>query len=531
MVTEGWVRPKRDAEELIERLNVPNRPDRVVFSPNPAGPSRIRLLTHLVPWGTGVQYRVHCPDVKTAMRGLLERVFYHWEEVDGRQQMVRPHQPTQEIVDALLGRSRAELLRRTGHVTPWTRDQFLAPLGGSKLARYSDAADSVEADPVTERDAYLQTFVKAEKLNVTAKSDPDPRVIQPRNPRYCYAVGLYIKACEHMVYKAINRMFGRKTVMKGLNADERGAAFSRTWAEFVDPVAIGLDASRFDQHVSRVLLEFEHSVYNSIYHEPELARLLRMQLVNKGFVRAEDGTIKYTVEGSRMSGDMNTSLGNVLLMCLMCHAYLAGKPFKTALLNDGDDCVVMCERENVEAFADIPEWFRQLGMIMKVDRPVFVLEEVQFCQSQPVEVQPGCWRMVRDPNCVLSKDACVVKPVRDKTNFDFFRKAISDCGLALAGDVPVFCEYYTALGRSVNQTKRFNRRWRDRRPETGMDFLALRMPIKYQEPSVCARVSFSKAFGIWPDQQVAMEQEYRRAAAVWARPTIVSHVVERFDSH
>jgi hypothetical protein len=142
----------------------------------------------------------------------------------------------------------------------------------------------------------MQTFVKAEKLNVSAKSDPDPRVIQPRSSRYCYAVGLYIKAVEHMLYKAIDSLFGARTVMKGLNADQRGAAFHEAWNRFKDPVAVGLDASRFDQHVSTALLQLEHSIYLACFdNDEELERLLNMQLVNRGFVRCAEGSIRYVV--------------------------------------------------------------------------------------------------------------------------------------------------------------------------------------------------------------------------------------------
>ncbi len=515
--------------QLISALNSAKGVDRVVYLPESLGPAKRRMLHHLAGLGSGVQYRVHCPDVKTAMRGLLERVFYHWEVVNGQRVMVRPHRPDPVLVGKLLGPSRSQLLRRAGTATPWTREQFLAPLSGSKLARYTVAADSVEALDIEKKDAYLQTFVKAEKLNVTAKSDPDPRVIQPRSARYCYAVGLYIKGCEHRIYKAIDRMFGQKTVMKGLNADQRGMAFHKVWSSFTDPVAIGLDASRFDQHVSRALLEFEHSVYNAMYNEPELARLLTMQLVNKGFVRAVDGTIKYTVEGSRMSGDMNTSLGNVLLMCLMVHAYLQDKPFRSALLNDGDDCVVIVERGDATALDDLPDWFLQLGMIMKVEPAVDVLEEIEFCQAHPIEVTPGVWRMVRDPRVVLSKDLCVVKPVRDEQTWKKFRRAIGECGLALAGDVPVFNQFYSALFRDTTLSKGAMKKFRKRSPETGMDYLALGMHPKFSEPTSCCRVSFAKAFGIWPDLQVAMEQEYANVVVTWREPQTVPHVFDIFE--
>ena len=503
--------------------------NRVDYQRTLPGISKVRKLHNLAGWGVGVQYRVHCPDVQTALRGLIQRVFLHKETAGGVAYLLPPHKPTRELVLEKLGKSRSNLLRRTYTVLPYTRERFLAPLSGSKLARYVAGADAYEEHGVTPKDAYLQTFVKAEKLNVSAKEDPDPRVIQPRTPKYCYALGRYIKAAEHSIYQAIDRMMGGKTVMKGLNADKRGQAFLAAWNQFVDPVAVGLDASRFDQHVSRALLEFEHSVYNSMFRDPELKALLKMQLVNKGFVRCEDGNIKYTVDGSRMSGDMNTSLGNVLLMCLMVDGFLSEAALNARLLNDGDDCVLIMEHKDLWKLDALPSYFTQLGMIMKVEEAVSTLEEIEFCQSHPVEITPGKWRMVRDPRTVLSKDCHVVKPVNNLGTWKMFRYAISQCGLSLAGDVPVFNEFYTALGRGADLSKRSRSKLASRGPETGMDYLSLGMKAKYREPHTCCRISFAKAFDIWPDTQVAMEQKYRTLEAVWRTPEDCSHVVDVFD--
>lgn len=533
------IRPKAGAQQLIEALE---RPNHVWISSQAGGPLKERILHNLCSLGTGVQYRVHSPDIQTALRGLLERVFYHWEVrrvpvlvgpkhfvLRDEKVMVRPHRPSRTTVRNLLGEARRQLLRRTYSIAPLSREEFLAPLSGSKLARYSDAADSVEVSPIEPRDAYLQTFVKAEKLNISAKPDPDPRVIQPRNPRFNYAVGVYVKGAEHCLYQAINRMFGSLTVMKGLNADARGRAFKRSWDKYINPVAVGLDASRFDQHVSRTLLEFEHSIYNSMFREAELAKLLRMQLRNRGFVRASDGTIKYKVEGSRMSGDMNTSLGNVLLMCLFVWSYMNGKGIRYSLLNDGDDCVLMLERDHFHHLDDLPDWFKEIGMVMKVEDPVYELEAVEFCQSHPVEITPGNWRMIRDPRVTLSKDCYCVKPVRDVNTWNMMRYSISECGLALAGDVPVFNEFYSALGRGADLSKRSLRKLMNRGPETGMQFLAIGMHRKYQTPTTTCRVSFAKAFGIWPDEQVAMEEQYRIIQPVWCEPDNVLHTVDEFN--
>lgn len=113
------------------------------------------------------------------------------------------------------------------------------------------------------RDSDISAFVKAEKINLTEKPDPAPRIIQPRDPRYNVEVGCYLKHTEKIMMKAIDQLFNPdsdiQTVFKGLTADQSGRMMRRKWLKFRDPVALGLDASRFDQHVSRQALEWEHA--------------------------------------------------------------------------------------------------------------------------------------------------------------------------------------------------------------------------------------------------------------------------------
>jgi hypothetical protein len=473
----------------------------------------------LGPYGSGVQYGVHNPDVFTAERGVLERVFFH--EENG--QFVAPYCPPRQVFSRVLGQARRTLLRHTNHVNPYTEEQFLNCYAARKRSAYEQAFRSLEVKPLERKDSYLQTFVKAEKLNLSAKPDPTPRVIQPRNKRYNARVGLYIKACEHMIYQAINRMWAGTTVMKGLNADQRGQAFAEAWESFDDPVAVGVDAKRFDEHVSRTALEFEHSIYNAVFQSAELRELLRWQLVNRGFVRADDGSIDYQVEGRRMSGDMNTSLGNVILMCVMMWAYARTKPFRVALKNDGDDCVLIVERRNVADLADMPQWFEQLGFLLEVEATVDELEKVVFCQSQPV-FDGNSWRMVRDPRVCLSKDMICVKPVVNEVDYSFYRRAIGQCGLALAGDMPVYGAYYSMMVRgteaadsSALRRKRKGKGVRELELETGMQYLALGMDHSRSDPTTAARYSFWRAFGMTPDLQVALEREFDSSQMSWGR--------------
>jgi hypothetical protein len=219
---------------------------------------------------------------------------------------------------------------------------------------------------------------------------------------------------------------------------------------------------------------------------------------------------------------MNTSLGNISLMTMMVWSYCQLRGITCALINDGDDCVVIMERADLDTFMNgIVWWFDESGFVLKVENPVFVLEHIEFCQSHPIEITPGVYRMVRDPRVVLSKDLVVVKPIQHESDYNFYRRAIGMCGMALAGDVPIFCQFYQTLIRGTTETKR------KVEIESGMQYLALRMSARFREPTATARVSFWEAFGIPPDLQVALEQDYSRMTLRWNTP---SHTL-RFGNH
>lgn len=434
-------------------------------------------------------------------RALEERVFH----VEGPAGLTPPPVPAPGAYSRLSD-FRSQLLKRIGGSTPVTRDQFVDMYRGRRRTIYSSAAQSLLTRPVELKDAYLSAFVKAEKLNLSAKADPCPRVIQPRHPRYNVEVGKYLKHLEHRVYDAIAAIFGHPVVMKGYNANEVGRELADAWGAFWEPVGIGLDASRFDQHVSEAALKWEHSVYvgtQSGTNKDELRRLLRMQIVNKGFARCGGAVVKYKVRGSRMSGDMNTALGNCLIMTALVHRYCAEKNLKVRLLNNGDDCMLIMERSDLYKMDGLPAWFLEMGFTMKVEEPVYELEQCVFCQTQPVLVQ-GEYRMVRDPRVSLAKDACSFLPIQGEKAARRYLGTLGDCGLALNSGVPVQQAYFQGLrlasgGLRMGECPAM---------ESGMAQLATRMKIHEGTIDADSRVSYWKAFGITPDHQLALEAHH-----------------------
>lgn len=470
----------------------------MVVTPGLAGP-RQRVVFRLCGLSPPIDFGVHDNNLANLVRGLNERVFH----VESEGKLVPPPKP-QPGGFSRLDEFAQRVLDNVGMVAPCTREEFLALYAGDRRYRiYANAVDSLHWRDVGPKDAHMSTFVKAEKVNFTAKPDPAPRVIQPRTPRYNVEVGRYVKRMEKVWCGAVDKVYGHPTILKGMNARQVAETMHQKWSKLKRPVAVGLDASRFDQHVSVDALEWEHSVYvRSFYPQfrPKLKKLLGWQLRNRGFARARDGTVKYEVSGCRMSGDMNTGLGNCLLMSAMVWQYCQEVGIEPVLANNGDDCVVFLEEEHVTRFqTGLKEWFLQMGFTMKIEAPVRWFEEIEFCQSHPVRSGDG-WVMCRDHLRAIAKDCVTVLPVKTERDAQRWLAAIGQCGGALADGVPVFAAFYTRL-RSLGGVGD----WKHPALETGMARMARGLGNVGRPVTDTQRVSYWKAFGCLPSHQVELE--------------------------
>lgn len=455
--------------------------------------------------GTTV-YGVHNNNLANLRRGLMERVYF----VEREGTLARPPAPAEGVFETRLLGFKEQLQKWIEMAVPCTYDEFVKLYAGDRRQKiYQAACESLSVKEVEAPDAWMTTFVKAEKINLSKKDDPAPRVIQPRTPRYNVEVGRYLKRLEKSVYRWIAKVYGEVTVLKGYNAHETGQLLREKWDRYKQPVAVGLDASRFDQHVSVQALRWEHSVYAKCFYPGERAKLLRLlewQITNRGIARASDGHIRYRVEGCRMSGDMNTALGNCLLMSAMVWAYLQEKGVAASLANNGDDCVVIMEKADLARFMDgLSDWFREMGFTMKIETPVYVFERIEFCQTHPLWTPQG-WIMCRDGLVAMSKDCHSVLPLGQGKVALGWCTAIGECGLALAGGVPIFQEFYLAMMRGGGG----HRIGRHPALESGFAIMSAGMQRKVQPIDDGTRVSFWEAFGILPSLQVELEERLRQ---------------------
>lgn len=444
----------------------------------------------------------HNSSLANLCRGVGERVLY----TDSR--LTKPIIPEIGIFESKLASYRAQLSKSVGFQSPVTHDQFVDFYKGPRRLTYSRAVAGLALLPVRPRDAMLKTFVKAEKINLSLKPDPVPRVIQPRDPRYNVEVGKYLRPVEKKIYEAIDDLFGSPTIMSSYNAFTLGRVLKDKWDNFIDPVCVGLDASRFDQHVSKQALKFEHKLYDMIFHSGELRRLLQLQLDNRGIAVAADGHFFYRKSGCRMSGDMNTSLGNKIIMCLMAKSFIDSKRCRIDFANNGDDCLMFLEKSDLKQLHNLTDYFKRFGFNIVLEKPVFEFEQLEFCQSKPVCCN-NIWRMVRNVRTCISKDVTCVSLGHDVKQYRAWLFDVGTCGQAVASDVPVLGRFYDML-RRIGEEGSYQAGYK----EYSWYRVASRgTSCVHPETDAYGRYSFWLSTGITPDHQVELEDYFNNA--VW----------------
>lgn len=404
---------------------------------------------------------------------------------------------------------------------------------GPKRKLYLQAEHKYWTDGVTRMDAMLHSFVKFEKTDLSKA----PRVINPRTSVYNLSLGRYLKLNEKNYYKAIAAVFGQENVIiKGMDSVESATQIRRVWDAFDDPIAIGGDAKKFDMHVSYEALYYEHLHYimpivgslaetmvlydrvieekadklNLLWSEAEqLAWLLSLQLQNVGTAYFDDGKLKFKMRGTRASGDLNTSLGNCVLMCSMARVWSKRTGVHMQLINNGDDCVFVMERRDEDTWRrGILGYYESKGFRMVLEETAYEFEEIEFCQSRPCQIGEG-YTMVRNPETLVQKGSMCLQPIAGMKQLRRWMMAVGVCEGSLGGGIPVVAAFAAAMRRNGSTcSKRYikhvyagsSRAFHSNFDVTGVEI------------SDDSRFSFWKAWGITPHEQIALETHY----ATWS---------------
>lgn len=462
-----------------------------------AAPAPRRHFGSVQPLGTVADVFYWEGDMNTLYRGAAERVM---GVVKGGQLLPVPL-PTHSIMTACAKFTR-RFLRIMPTCAPGSRVDFVSTYSGPKQVGYEKSRRTLEVFPLQLRDHKQNMFPKCEK------TDKSPRIIICDTRRRNIELGKFLKLNEHRFFSAMNRLFGYRVVMKGRTVEERARAIIAARDSITDPVFLMLDFSKYDVHHGTAALEYEHMIYNTVFrNDAELRELLRFQLVTRATGYCRDGVVKLVKRGMRTSGCMNTSLGNVVVVCAMLWSYMAEQGVAYRLINDGDDSVLCVSRRDVTRIEQtIQAWHLRLGFDLRIDGKADMPEGVRFCQSAPINLG-GHWTMVRDPFRAISRDYTSTNIV-DRVTAQAHCAAVGMCGGYLSRGVPVMQAFYEC-GRRLGsgREKRILRATRQLRG-SGLYYHSKRADKaeKLIVPILdVTRCSFWLAFGVTPQEQLALE--------------------------
>lgn len=480
----------------------PNHPDLMVVKYRGLYP-KLRKTFFIAGLSPEINFATYNNSIAAAECAVKERVFFV-QNADGV--YTAPPSPNPTSFTTGMQGFIAEFRKHTSFFNPMTTEQFALSYQAQKQRRYLAASQSLLVKPYSVKDSYVKVFLKFEKYNFKPGKKIVPRVISPRGDRYTVALGRYIKPIEKEIYKIFNtKLFDLPVILKCYNQDQRGHIIHQKWERFHNPCAISIDAKRFDQHVSKDALLFEHRIYKLFYpRSKEFSMLLGHQLNNKHFCNMPDGFIKYFTQAGRKSGDVTTALGNCLISSASLHYLLQASGVHFEFVNDGDDSVIICDSKDEPTLrAMIPTFFLRLGFTMDVEPTVYELEQVKFCQSQPI-FDGHKYIMIRDPRISLTKDCLSLKPLDNKKVSKMWLSSVGQCGLSLTAGIPVVQAFYNCLIRASDGAKML------RDPTMDDWYHYVGKGLKRTDQTICpkTRFSFWLAFGVCPEEQIAIEQFY-----------------------
>lgn len=421
-----------------------------------------------------------------------------------------------------------------GIVLPWSEDEVVAAIaGGARKRRYCAAFDKLRSGVDPAKCSGVRGFVKTENTNLI-NGTKDPRLIQFRN--FCYTAKLaqYLGPVEKKLATWVPKSrrlrswfpIEERMVAKGLNPNGRADLLCRVRSHFSRPVEVGLDGHRWDAHVSVEALSWEHAVYKAAYRGDKLlASMLKKQLVNKG---TTVGGIKYTVKGTRMSGDRNTGLGNCLVnLGLTAQAMRLMGIKKWHVIVDGDDCVLVLEENDVDKIDyDV---YRRFGFVVKLEEMATIERpHVEFCQSRLLRLSDGP-RYVRNPAKVLAGMGVTGRPM---TPSEWIRRihTVATLENILNNGVPVLGPFAKALLErtehlmgSIKGGQRLRREWAHEIEDLGafqwLHGSGRRLSSNPLEITGDARTSFHDAFGLHEGEQRHLEAFLVLGARNWVPPS------------
>lgn len=269
------------------------------------------------------------------------------------------------------------------HIQPWTPEQYINSHDStSKIKMYQMNYDKYLKNHKIP--AVVLPFTKIEKMSTSKYKAP--RMIQGRHPTFNIFYGRYLKPLEKLITKtdkSSSRFFGKGSYdILG----EKIYRLSKRYRYYTEG-----DHETFDSHVTPEQLRVTHTFYNACYNSPELRALSKRTIKNFCFGR---NGVNYVVNGTRMSGDVDTGFGNSLINYAILKEVLSIMGIKGEALINGDDFILFTnEPIDITKFTQLLLTF---NMVTQMKPSTTNIHTVEFCRCKMVTNSAGDHTMLMD---------------------------------------------------------------------------------------------------------------------------------------
>lgn len=396
------------------------------------------------------------------------------------------------IFKDLLHKNSVELL-------PWKRHAVVNSYAGSYKRKYMEAHKTYHRVGLQNYMARVNMFCKDDSY--TDPPEKAPRAIQYRHPTFMLEMGRFTKAVEVWFYHLRDEY---DTLIVGKTDPYTiGSELVKKSKFFDNPVYLMLDASKFDTCVDVKWLKLVVRCYKLLFptrFHRTIDWLWKQTYINKGRTKAG---LRYKTRGTRMSGDMDTGLGNSMIMYLMLTQYLKTAGVKGSIMVNGDDSLVVVSRVNLSKLMDI-KIFKTFGFSMKFD-VAYDIQEAEFCQSRLVWTDYGP-AMSLNPLRAINRLAWTTEKYSARHARQYVN-TVALCNRAAHWGMPILYPLAEALKRLVKSEKEilmrtYDHEWRQmlQRWWRLKDLATI---------SLDTRLSFERAWGISVYHQEQMECNLR----------------------
>nr|QTJ63683.1 RNA-dependent RNA polymerase [Dipteran tombus-related virus] len=272
------------------------------------------------------------------------------------------------------------------HPREFSRTEYAETIGDTgKRKYYLDYANALNDGTAKVRN-HVTAFTKLEKTGTNKYKAP--RLIQARHVTFNIEYGRWLKALEIDLTKhhRLRHRFG-----KG-NYDEIARRITRCAKRFRYTTEV--DHTEFDSHITREHLELSHTFYKACYPtSQELPYLCNQTLRNR--VRTYQGD-RWEINGTRMSGDVDTSLGNSIINYALLSAMLHDTGIHDfEIIVNGDDSILFTNIPvNVQLMSRIA---RKYNMNSKINASTDNIHHTEFCRTKLVIKPDGQPTMMFNP--------------------------------------------------------------------------------------------------------------------------------------